>query len=98
MERDRLLNPGLGERRIVFQVDDVDYDLVVPTDMSALRIIRDIARHPRPDWQCEMSSCGRCESLVDGSPVRLCSIGPKRLAGAAVFTREPTRTAAEGRR
>ena len=82
--------PRLGERRVRFTADDVDFDLVVPNDMSVLQILRDIAGHPRPAWRCELGVCGSCESVMNGEVVRLCTFGPKSLDGAVIVTPEPT--------
>ena len=83
------LTPRLGERRVRFTADGVEFDLFVPNDMSVLQILRDIAVHPRPAWRCEMGVCGSCESVMNGETVRLCTFGPKRLDGAVIVTPEP---------
>ncbi len=81
--------PRLGERRVRFTADGTEFDLVVPSDMSVLQILRDIAGHPRPAWRCELGVCGSCESVMNGEVVRLCTFGPKRLDGAVIITPEP---------
>ena len=81
-----LRQPRLGERHVVFILDGSRHDMVVPSDMSILRIVRDLVGHPTPPWRCEMSLCGSCEAVMNGEITRLCSLGPKRLDGAVIDT------------
>ena len=86
------LRPAIHEFAVSFTVDGVDYAVSAWTDMTALQVVRDVARHPGTRWRCEAGICGSCEAMLNGAPTRLCSVGSKRLADATVEL--PTRSPA----
>jgi aerobic-type carbon monoxide dehydrogenase small subunit (CoxS/CutS family) len=80
------------ELKVTFTVDDEEYCVDAWPDLSALRTIRDVARHPRPRRGCEMGLCGSCESKVDGVERRLCQMTSASLDGVVIETPTPRRS------
>lgn len=78
--------------KVTFTVDGVEFCVDAWPDLSALRTIRDIARHARPRRGCEMGLCGSCESKVDGIEARLCQMTSASLDGVVVETPAPRRS------
>ncbi len=78
------LRPAIHEFAVSFTVDGIDYSVSAWTDMTALQVVRDVARHPGTRWRCEAGICGSCEALLNDVPTRLCSVGSKRLVGARI--------------
>jgi len=78
--------------KVTFTVDGDEYCVDAWPDLSALRTIRDVARHPRPRRGCEMGLCGSCESKVDGIETRLCQMTSASLDGVMIETPPPRRS------
>jgi aerobic-type carbon monoxide dehydrogenase small subunit (CoxS/CutS family) len=85
-----MLRPSVQEITLSFDVDGTAYTVDAWTDMSALQVVRDIARHPGTRWRCEAGLCGSCEALLNGMPTRLCSVSSRRLADASVVIAPPS--------
>ena len=78
--------------QVTFTVDGDEFCVDAWPDLSALRTIRDVARHPRPRRGCEMGLCGSCESKVDGVERRLCQMSSASLEGVVIETPAPRRS------
>jgi isoquinoline 1-oxidoreductase subunit alpha len=57
-------------------------ELDVETDMPLLWALRDIAGIQGPKFGCGIAACGACTVLIDGLPVRSCSILAVDVKGA----------------
>lgn len=49
-------------------------DLAADPDMPLLWALRDLANIKGPKFGCGIAACGACTVLVDGTPVRSCSL------------------------
>jgi putative selenate reductase molybdopterin-binding subunit len=87
-----MLLPEATEVAVAFTCDGVAYQIDVPSDLSALRAIREIAGHERPRRGCEAGICGKCESLVDGIETRLCQLPAPSLDGIDIVTPAPRKS------
>lgn len=87
-----VLVPDITEIDVRFSVDGERFAITVPSDLSALRAIREIARHDRPRRGCEAGLCGKCESLVDGREQRLCQLPAPELDGLTIVTPTPRKS------
>jgi isoquinoline 1-oxidoreductase alpha subunit len=57
-------------------------DLDVEPDMPLLWALRDVAGIHGPKFGCGIGACGACTVLLDGAPVRSCSISVGDATGA----------------
>ncbi len=62
-------------------VDGKSIDLDVDPDMPLLWALRDIAGVTGPKFGCGVAACGACTVLIDGAPVRSCSLPVGQVAG-----------------
>jgi aerobic-type carbon monoxide dehydrogenase small subunit (CoxS/CutS family) len=81
-----MLRPRIEEFDVSFSVDGIDYAAHAWSDMSALQVVRDVAKHPGMRWRCESGLCGSCESLLDGELTRLCTTPARRLDTATIVS------------
>ena len=63
----------------------------VPDDTPLLYVLRDELRLDGVRFGCGLGQCGACTVLVDGTPVRSCSLPVKGVAGKPVTTLEGMR-------
>ena len=56
-------------------------DLDVEPDMPLLWALRDVAGISGPKFGCGIGACGACTVILDGTPVRSCSISVGDVAG-----------------
>lgn len=68
-------------------VDGKPVDIEADPEMPLLWALRDIAGITGPKFGCGVAACGACTVLIDGSPVRSCSI-PVGQVTSAVTTIE----------
>ena len=74
------------EQEVTFEIDGCRYSFATWSDVSALFAIRFLAKHDRPRRGCEAGLCGTCESLVDGTPTRLCQVPSTSLDGVSIVS------------
>ncbi len=74
------------EREVSFEIDGRQFEFATWSDISALFAIRFLAKYDRPRRGCEAGLCGTCESLVDGTPTRLCQLPSTALDGVSIVS------------
>ena len=74
------------EREVSFEIDGRQFEFATWSDVSALFAIRFLAKYDRPRRGCEAGLCGTCESLVDGTPTRLCQLPSTALDGVSIVS------------
>ena len=68
-------------------VDGKDIEINADPDMPLLWALRDLAGITGPKFGCGIAACGACTVLVDGEPVRSCSL-PVGMAEGEIVTIE----------
>ncbi len=63
-------------------VDGKPVDIEAEPDMPLLWALRDVAGITGPKFGCGVAACGACTVLVDGTPVRSCSLPVGQVSGA----------------
>jgi isoquinoline 1-oxidoreductase alpha subunit len=63
-------------------VDGKDIDINADPDMPLLWALRDIAGVTGPKFGCGIAACGACTVVIDGQPVRSCSLPVGDVTGA----------------
>jgi isoquinoline 1-oxidoreductase alpha subunit len=63
-------------------VDGKPIDINADPAMPLLWALRDLAGKTGPKFGCGIAACGACTVLIDGSPVRSCSLPLGEVAGA----------------
>ena len=71
-----------------FKLNGKSVDLDVETDMPLLWAIRNEAGLTGTKFGCGVAQCGACTVLIDGEPVRSCSIPVAVASGRKVTTIE----------
>ena len=71
-----------------FKLNGKPVDLDVETDMPLLWAIRDEVGLTGTKYGCGVAQCGACTVLLDGEPVRACSIPVGVVSGRKVTTIE----------
>ena len=74
------------EREVSFEIDGRAMSFMTWSDVSALFAIRFLGKYDRPRRGCEAGLCGTCESLVDGTPTRLCQMPSTALGGVTIVS------------
>ncbi len=74
--------------RISFQVNNEEYLLPVSLEVSLADFLRDQLGLDESSTGCDTRQCGACVVLVEGQPVRSCSLPAIEIAGKAVLTAE----------
>ncbi len=82
---------GLAPVACTLTVDGTAYTIVVDPSMAGLKALREYAAHERPKRGCQEGICGKCESVVNGTPTRLCITPIGELDGAVIATPAPRR-------
>jgi isoquinoline 1-oxidoreductase alpha subunit len=80
--------------RIRLRVNGQDHDLDLPSDMPLLWALRDKLNLVGTKYGCGIGLCGTCVVLVNGMPMRSCTLPAASLAGQDIVTIEGL--AAEG--
>lgn len=60
----------------------------VEPEMPLLWVLRDVLDVKGPKYGCGIAQCGACTVLLDGAPVRACSLPVSAAAGKRVITIE----------
>ncbi|MCO5161634.1 MAG: (2Fe-2S)-binding protein [Mesorhizobium sp.] len=63
-------------------VDGQEIEVDADPDMPLLWALRDLAGKTGPKFGCGIAACGACTVVIDGQPVRSCSIPVGDVAGA----------------
>ena len=63
-------------------VDGQEIEVNADPDMPLLWALRDLAGKTGPKFGCGIAACGACTVVIDGQPVRSCSIPVGDVAGA----------------
>ena len=63
------------------RVDGQEIELDAEPDMPLLWALRDLAGKTGPKFGCGIAACGACTVLIDGRPVRSCSITMQDVSG-----------------
>lgn len=71
-----------------FTINDQKQDINVDSDMPLLWLLREQAGLTGTKYGCGIAQCGACTVLLDGQPVRACSIPASALKGRSVTTIE----------
>lgn len=66
---------------VQLRVDGKTLDLDVEPDMPLLWALRDVAGIRGPKFGCGIGACGACTVLLDGVPVRSCSLSVGHVSG-----------------
>jgi isoquinoline 1-oxidoreductase alpha subunit len=70
-------------------VNGVSHEIDVEPEMPLLWALRDVLNLTGTKYACGIAACGACTVLVDGAPVRSCSLPVSALSeGAAITTIE----------
>lgn len=62
-------------------VDGRHVDIEADPDMPLLWALRDLAGITGPKFGCGIAACGACTVLIDGAPVRSCSLPVGQVSG-----------------
>jgi len=63
------------------RVDGQDIEIDAEPDMPLLWALRDLAGKTGPKFGCGIAACGACTVIIDGQPVRSCSITMQDVTG-----------------
>jgi aerobic-type carbon monoxide dehydrogenase small subunit (CoxS/CutS family) len=73
-------------KRIELNVDGKAHTIEADPDMPLLYALRDDLGMKNPRFGCGLGQCGACTVLLDGEPVRSCSITVDGLQGHKIVT------------
>src|SRR5271166_3057605 len=72
--------------RIVLEVDGISHAIDADPSMPLLYALRDDLGLNNPRFGCGLGQCGACTVLVDGVPVRSCSLPLSEVKGTRIIT------------
>jgi carbon-monoxide dehydrogenase small subunit len=78
----------IGRLQVTFEVNGTDQTVVVEPRATLLDALRGECRLTGTRAGCEEGVCGACTVLVDGEPVRACTLFAVQAHGRAVMTVE----------
>ena len=78
----------VSEQRISVEVNGVAFEREVPARKLLVHFLRDDADLTGTHVGCDTSSCGACTVLLDGRPVKSCTVLAVQADGASVETVE----------
>ena len=67
--------------RITLNVDGQSHDIDVDPQMPLLYALRDNLELNNPRFGCGLAQCGACTVLLDGEPIRSCSVPVSAVQG-----------------
>ncbi len=59
---------------MTLKVNGTDHDVAADPEMPLLWVLRDLLDIKGPKFGCGVAACGACTVLIDGQPVRSCSL------------------------
>ena len=74
--------------QVTVTVNDTDYTRDVEPRMLLVHFLRDELRLTGTHWGCDTSNCGTCVVLMDGEPVKSCTVLAATTSRYAVRTVE----------
>ncbi len=74
--------------KVTLRINGTDHALDVPSDMPLLWALRDILNLTGTKYSCGIGTCGTCNVLVNGIPMRSCVMPAVGAAGAEITTIE----------
>lgn len=78
----------MAKQDISLHINGVQYAETVPSNMTLLSFIRDVAGLTGTKSGCENGECGACTVIMNGAPVRSCIILAVEADGAELTTIE----------
>jgi aerobic carbon-monoxide dehydrogenase small subunit len=79
---------GASEIRLAVTVNGRNEDLVVPSRLTLLELLRDRLRLRGTKLSCSRAVCGSCTVLVDGIPTASCAAFAFQVEGTSITTIE----------
>lgn len=73
---------------IKLKINEQQYQVEVPDNMPLLWVLRDILDLTGTKYGCGIGQCGACTILLDGEPLRSCSLPVSAFEGKSIQTIE----------
>jgi nicotinate dehydrogenase subunit A len=80
---------------VTLSVNGRTHSLDVEPDTPLLYVLRDDLALHGPKFGCGLAQCGACTVIVDGQPMRSCSVEVSKVAGKKITTLEGLGTSAK---
>jgi carbon-monoxide dehydrogenase small subunit len=74
--------------QVTVSVNDQDYTREIEPRMLLVHFLRDELRLTGTHWGCDTSNCGTCVVLMDGEPLKSCTLLAATAAGHEIRTVE----------
>ena len=74
--------------QVSMSVNDTEVTREIEPRVLLVHFIRDVLRLTGTHWGCDTSSCGTCVVLMDGQPVKSCTVLAAMADGHAITTVE----------